>query len=303
MQAMRTARQRGYPPLSRWAIGGGVALVLSTGACRGSPPSLDQEKPPRAAPVGSASAAAAKPLGYSVGVVLVGVHNDKGWNQAHLEGIKDAVAKMPDVKIEYVDKVNPADRPNVKASQVADDLISRGARFIAFTADDYKDDALETARKYPDVTVIHISGDYAWREGRNFKDQKNLGNIWGRVEDAKLVAGCAAALSTGTGKIGYLGPLLNDETRRLVSAAYLGARHCFEKYRKKKPEQLAFKVTWIGFWAHIPGVTLDPGKVVDDFYESRFDVVMSGLDTSEGSTQLLPLAPQTFIGRRRDRGR
>jgi simple sugar transport system substrate-binding protein len=195
------------------------------------------------------------------------------------------LAKMPDVGFDYVDKVNPSDRPNVKGSQVADDLIARGARFVVFNSDDYKDDALETARKHPEVTVIHVSGDYAWKDGKNAKAQPNLGNIMGRIESVTLIAGCAAALSTETGKIGYLGPLVNDETRRIVSSAYLGAKYCWETYRHKKPEELTFKVTWIGFWFNIPGVTLDPTKVADDFYNGGFDVLLTGLDTPEAALQ------------------
>jgi len=44
-------------------------------------------------------------------------------------------------------------------------------------------------------------------------------NIMGRMEYMKEIAGCAAALTTQTGQIGYLGPLINDETRRLSSSA------------------------------------------------------------------------------------
>src|SRR5262249_47098256 len=65
----------------------------------------------------------------------------------------------------------------------------------------------------------------------------------------------------------------------------LGAKYCWETYRKKKPADLTFKVTWIGFWFNIPGVTLDPTKVVDDFYNGGSDVVMSGLDTPEAAVQ------------------
>ncbi|WP_437311384.1 BMP family lipoprotein [Sorangium sp. So ce388] len=267
-----------------------IALSLLAGACNrsstGSSPAADGSAAPGAlAPTGAPTAEAAPTAGYKVGMVLVGPYNDKGWNQAHYDGIRSVLAKMPDVSFEYVDKVNPADRPNVKGSQVADDLISRGARLVVYNSDDYKDDALETARKHPLVTVLHVSGDTAWKEGKNYKSQANLGNIMGRIETAKHISGCAAALGTETGKIGYLGPLVNDETRRLVTAAYLGARHCWETYRKKKPEELTFKVTWIGFWFNIPGVTLDPTKVADDFYSSGFDVLLTGLDTPEAALQ------------------
>jgi simple sugar transport system substrate-binding protein len=263
-----------------------AACALAWG-CQG--PSSSSGPAGSAAPGGSAAPAASAGAGqraaFTVGLVLVGPWNDKGWNQAHYEGMKDAIAKVPGTRFDYVDKVNPSDRPNVKGAQVGDDLISRGARLVVFNSDDYADDALETARKHPDVAVIHVSGDYAWKEGKNYKGQPNLGNLMGRVEAGAMIAGCAAALGTEAGKIGYLGPLVNDETRRLVSAAYLGARHCWEKYRKKKPEELTFKVTWIGFWFNLPGVTLDPTKVADDFYNGGFDIVMTGLDTPEEAVQ------------------
>jgi simple sugar transport system substrate-binding protein len=222
---------------------------------------------------------------FTVGMVLVGPKNDAGWNQAHFEGIEGAIKKVAGTKLEYVDKVNPADRPNVKGSQVADDLIAKGAKLIIFNSDDFKDDALETAKKHPNVNVIHASGDYAWKDGKNFKNQANLSNIMGRMEFGKMLAGCVAALGTETGKIGYLGPLINDETRRYTSAAFLGAKYCWENYRKRPASDLNFKVTWIGFWFNIPGKTLDPTKVADDYYNGGFDVVMSGIDTPEAAVQ------------------
>lgn len=216
---------------------------------------------------------------------MVGPKNDAGWSQAHYEGMEYVTQKQSDVELEYVDRVNPSDRPNVKGSQVADDLIAKGAKAIIFNSDDFKDDALATAKKHPDIPVIHATGDYAWKEGKNFKNQPNLGNIMPQMEYGRTIAGCAAALNTQTGKIGFLGPLINDETRRLVSAAYLGAKYCWENYRQKNPKDLNFKVTWIGFWFNIPGVTLDPTKVADEFYNGGYDVVMTGIDTPEAAVQ------------------
>jgi len=249
-----------------------AALGMLVGAC--SSPT------PTASPSAQASGNA-----YTVGMVIVGPKDDGGWNQAQYEGMQEVVQKVPGVKFDYVDKVNPADRPNVKGTQVADELIGKGAKLVIFNSDDFKDDALETAKKHPNVTVVHASGDYAWKDGKNFKNQPNLTNIMGRMEYGKMMAGCAAALGTQTGKIGYLGPLINDETRRYVSAAYLGAKYCWENYLKKKPADLKFKVTWIGFWFNIPGVTLDPTKVVNDYFNGGYDVVMSGIDTPEAATE------------------
>jgi simple sugar transport system substrate-binding protein len=254
-----------------------AALGLLAGACSSPTPTNS--------PQAEASPAASGSEDFTIGMIIVGPKNDGGWNQAHFEGIEEVTQKVPGVKLEYVDKVNPADRPNVTGSQVADDLIAKGAKLIIFNSEDFTDDATETAKKHPNVSVIHASGDGAWKDGENFKNLPNLGNIMGRMEYGKMIAGCSAALGTQTGKIGYLGPLINDETRRFASAAYLGAKYCWENYRKKNAKDLDFKVTWIGFWFNIPGKTLDPTKVADDFYNGGYDIVMSGIDTPEAATQ------------------
>ncbi|MDQ3500954.1 MAG: BMP family ABC transporter substrate-binding protein, partial [Actinomycetota bacterium] len=90
-----------------------------------------------------------------------------------------------------------------------------------------------------------------------------------------------AALTTQTGSIGFVGPLINDETRRLANAAYLGARYCYENYRGEDPNALQFAVNWIGFWFNIPGVTLDPTNVTNEFIDGGADVLISGIDTTE----------------------
>ncbi|MCJ7707531.1 MAG: hypothetical protein MUO38_07940, partial [Anaerolineales bacterium] len=147
------------------------------------------------------------------------------------------------------------------------------------------DGATEFATAHPDIPVIHASGDVAWADGLNYLGLPNMVNVMPRMEDTKQIAGCAAALTTQTGQIGYLGPLINDETRRLASSAYLGAHYCWTEVLGNDPADLQFRVTWIGFWFNIPGVTSDPTLVANDFYNSGFDVVISGIDTTEGLVQ------------------
>jgi simple sugar transport system substrate-binding protein len=153
-----------------------------------------------------------------------------------------------------------------------------------------KDSATEFAKNHPDIPVIMASGDQSWKEGEAYVDLPMMVNVMGRMEYGKMIAGCTAALTTKTGKIGYLGPLINDETRRLASSAYLGAKYCWTKYLGKDANALSFKVTWIGFWFNIPGVTSDPTQVADDFYNSGYDVVISGIDTTEAVAEAKKLS-------------
>jgi simple sugar transport system substrate-binding protein len=225
------------------------------------------------------AAATSKDLVF--GMLLVGPYNDKGYSQAHYDAGKYVEGKIPGSKMIYLDKVNVGDRPGTTPDQLAEDLLAQGATVIVFNSDDMKDAAVAFATKHPDLPVIHASGDSSWKDSKAPKGLKNLYNVMGRMEYGKMMAGCAAALTTKTGQIGYLGPLINDETRRLVSSAYLGAEYCWTKYLGKNAADLKFKVTWIGFWFNIPGVTSDPTQVADDFYNSGYDVVISGIDTTE----------------------
>jgi basic membrane protein A and related proteins len=228
----------------------------------------------------------------TVGLLMVGPYNDHGWSQANYDGVQYVVNKVPGVQMIYLDKVNPADRPGTTASQLAESLVAKGAKLVIFSSDDMSDEAVKFAQAHPDIFVIMTSGSQVWKEGKDYKDLPNMINIMGRMEYMKMVAGVAAALTTKTGQIGYLGPLINDETRRLASSVFLGARYAWVNYLHKPASTLKFKVTWIGFWFNIPGVTSDPTQVADDFFNSGYDVVVSGIDTTEATTEAVKLAGQ-----------
>lgn len=217
------------------------------------------------------------------GVVLVGPRNDHGWSQAHYEGGLYVEENLPNSRMIVFESLNPADKPEATLEGVVDDMVAEGAQLVLTTSDEFEEDTIGVAEKYPDVVFINVSGDDAWQEGQDAGEApSNLGNFMGRMEDMKAIAGCAAALATETGQLGYLGPLINFETRRLAASAYLGARYCYENYRGQNPDDLGYTVSWIGFWFNIPGVTADPTEVTNNFFDTGADVVLSGIDTTEG---------------------
>ncbi len=218
---------------------------------------------------------------FVFGMVLVGPQNDRGWSQAHYEGGQYVEEKLG-ARMIVLDRVNPADRPEITPEQAAADMIDQGAQLVFLTSDDMRDGAFLAAEQNVDVPMIWSSGDNAWEDGKDYRaDLENLGNIMGQMEFGKMIAGCAAALTSQNGSLGYLGPLINDETRRLVNSAYLGAKHCWTEVRGNNAADLSFEVNWIGFWFNIPGVTLDPTQVANEFFDGGADVVISGIDTTE----------------------
>lgn len=217
---------------------------------------------------------------FKIGMLLVGPKNDGGWSQANYEAGEYVAKNVPGVEfLEPLENIN-AGNPDITTEAAAKSLIDAGAKVVFMTTDDYADDTDKIATKYPDVTFIHTSGDHVF----SGVAPKNVGNVMGQMEWMKMMAGCAAGLTTQSGSIGYVGPLVNAETRRLVSSAYLGAKYCYENYRGMSGADLKFDVVWIGFWFNIPGVTLDPTEVSTQLIDEGKDVLISGIDTTEAIT-------------------
>jgi simple sugar transport system substrate-binding protein len=211
---------------------------------------------------------------FVFGVVLVGPEDDHGWSQAHYEAGQYVEATIPGARMVFFPSLNPADSPEATLQSVVQDMVDEGATIVFTTSDAFEEDTDGVAEAFPDVTFINVSGDNVLTG----EAPANVGNYMGQMEWGKLIAGCAAGLTTETGSIGYIGPLINGETRRLAASAYLGARYCYG-LQGGSPEDLTFTVTWIGFWFNIPGATLDPTEEVNTFFDNGADVVISGIDT------------------------
>jgi len=176
-------------------------------------------------------------------------------------------------------------------------MVDEGASVIFTTSDSFEEDTNVVAAAFPDVTFINITGSNAIQSSDVVMGEHalmhelpelpsaNVGNFNTYMELPRMIAGCAAALASETGHIGYLGALINPETRRLVASSYLGARYCADNYRDDmSADDITFEVKWIGFWFHIPGVTLDPVEVAQQMLDGGADVIISGIDTTEAIT-------------------
>jgi len=215
---------------------------------------------------------------FVFGMVLVGPQDDRGWSQAHYEGGLAVEAAIEGSRMLVFESLNTVDSPETTLRDVVEIFVSEGAELIITTSDAFEEDTSALAGDFPDVTFINVSGD----DVLTGEAPENLGNVMAQSEWSRLLSGCAAGLVTQTGQIGYIGPLINAETRRVSSSAFLGAEHCYNAYNPlAESTPLTFEVTWIGFWFAIPGVTLDPTEESNAFFDRGFDIVMSGIDSTE----------------------
>jgi simple sugar transport system substrate-binding protein len=231
------------------------------------------------------------------GVVLVGPEDDRGWSQSHYEAGQYVEANLPGSQMLVFESLNPADTPETTLMDVVEIMVDDGATVIFTTSDSFEEDTNGVAEAFPDVTFVNITGsnaimasdivegDHALEHSLPELPSANIGNFNGYMELPRMIAGCAAALTSEDGSIGYLGALINPETRRLAASSYLGARYCADAYRDDiSADDISFEVVWIGFWFNIPGVTLDPTEVATGFLDGGADVIISGIDTTEAIT-------------------
>jgi len=206
-----------------------------------------------------------------LGMLLVGPQDDQGWSQSHYEGGL-LVAEETNAELLLETNVLVED-----VAGIVEEMVQDGAEIIFSTSESFEEEALAAAAAYPDVTFIQVAGD-ATLTGNA---PSNYSNLMAQMEWGKFAVGCAAALTTEDGKIGYVGPLINSETRRLAASAYLGAQYCYENYRERDAADIDFRVEWVGFWFYIPGETRNPSRLTLSLYDDGYDVVISGIDTPE----------------------
>lgn len=177
----------------------------------------------------------------------------------------------------YVEHVNPVEHPEKSAVQFAQELVAQGAKVIIFTGYTMQADSVEFAQANPEIFVISVGGDQIWADGRNYSEIPNLANLMGRMEYGQMLAGCAAALTTQSGRIGYHDNSISDETRRLAASAYLGAKHCWSNYRGQDPAALKFRVAW----RDKPAGPTDSSQGAVDLYANGYDIIISGTYDNE----------------------
>jgi simple sugar transport system substrate-binding protein len=196
----------------------------------------------------------------TVGFIYVGPKDDYGYNQAHAEGAAGMVQKHSSVKL-----VEEANVPETTA--VAESMRSMididGATVLFPTSFGYFDPhILKLAEEYPDVQFFHAGGLY--QEGVT---PNNVGSYFGYIDEAQYVAGIVAALTSKTGKLGFIAAKPIPQVLRNVNSFTLGARSV-------KPETTT-QVVFTGNWAE----PIKEAEATNSMVDQGVDVVTCHVDS------------------------
>ena len=169
-----------------------------------------------------ACAPAANEEVFKVGAIYINSKNDTaGYTYAHHNGITTAMKSLGmdvDKQLVIVDEV-PEDKQQVAAA--IDTLVGKGAKIIFGISFGYIDAMEEAAAKYPDVIFSHGTGYKS--------NETNFNNYFGRIYQARYLAGIAAglkSLETGNNNVGYVAAHTTDyaETASGINGFALGVQ-------------------------------------------------------------------------------
>ncbi len=282
---MQPLPSKGWSRLALSAV-----AILAVAGCSTSaisaPPSTPPTNPsatPVAAPVATAAAPSATVAASTaaqtcakpkliVGAIHVGSILDAGYNEAEHDGLMEMIANVPCIKLTEAENV--PEGPNVVP--VMEEMIQvEGAKLIFPQSYGYQDFALQVAGAHPDVVFEHPSG---------YKQAKNFGTYWGGSVDLMYVEGIAAAMTTKSNKLGFVGAMPIPQTIAAIDAFELGAQTI--------NPNVTTTVIWINTWA-------DAGKetaATNTLVSQGVDVVTSIVDSPVGVVQTAEKAGIWSIG-------
>lgn len=159
--------------------------------------------------------------------VLVGPVGDAGWNYAHDQGRQYMDKMLPYVSTAVTENVPEG----AEAERVITQYARKGYNLIFATSFGYMDPTINVAKKYPETVFMHCSG---------FKTAPNVGTYFGRMYEAKYLAGLIAGRMSKSDTFGYVAPHPIPEVIRHVNAYVLGVR----EGRPNAKIHVVFTGTW-----------------------------------------------------------
>ena len=190
-----------------------VMVVLCFAAC-GNTQDADQGDKTQTATI-----AAIPKDQLKIGVIHIGDPADgSGYSYTHDLGIQGMQKNLGLSDDQIVRQLNISDSDTTAIRNAIEDCIAQGCNVIFGTSYGYMDTMEALANEHPDVIFSH---------GTGYKSNGyNLNNYFGRIYQARYLAGIAAGLKTKTNKIGYVSAYGTElaETCSGINAFALGVQ-------------------------------------------------------------------------------
>lgn len=167
--------------------------------------------------MGAANAAEFTRDDMKIGFVYIGDVSDAGYTYAHHQGTLAMQEQLGLRDDQIILKRNVSDTSPSDTETAIRELIDQGCNIVVGISFGYMETMAEMAEEFPDVYFLHCSG-YMYNDS-------NFSNYFGRIWEARYLAGIAAGLKTETNHLGYVAAFTNvQEVVYSLDAYYLGAK-------------------------------------------------------------------------------
>lgn len=180
-----------------------------------SPAPAQTEKPKEAVKVGM--------------VTDAGTINDQSFNQGTWEAILRYKADTQAIEEKYL---QPSGEQRTDYLNAINKLTDAGYKIIVTPGYKFETAINEAADKHKDVTFILIDG-LTHKGDNNFIKHDNVVCVLFNEQEAAFLAGVAAALSSETGKLGFIGGIEYPPVQRFGWGFTAGVKYAQEKYGAK----------------------------------------------------------------------
>lgn len=147
----------------------------------------------------------------TVGFIMTGNVQEKGWNRLHYEGICNACDEL-DVKLIVKEEIK---EETGQCEQAIRELAKEDVDMVILSSYGYAQEVAEVMAEYPEIAFYSESFDHT---------APNLKSYFARMYQARYLAGIVAGMQTESDSIGYVAAMANNEVNRGINAFALGVR-------------------------------------------------------------------------------
>ncbi|MDO4799855.1 MAG: BMP family ABC transporter substrate-binding protein [Bacillota bacterium] len=162
-----------------------------------------------------------------------GTIDDKSFNQGTWEGIKKYETEKGTIVAEYL---QPHGETTEDYLQAIADLVDNGTQVIVTPGFKFEQAIFKAQELYKDVKFILIDGapnDGNWEKGVTYRTDSNVAALFFAEQEAGFLVGVAAALSSKTGKVGFVGGMEIPPVQKFGWGYQAGVKYANDTYGTK----------------------------------------------------------------------
>ncbi len=162
-----------------------------------------------------------------VGLIITGSIDDSGWNGMHYSGVDSACEKLG-TKLLVKENVGEG---TGECAEAIKELADEGAKMIILSSYGYAQEVADVIEGMPHISFYGIHSE---------TKTEHLTTYFGRMYQARYLAGIVAGMQTENNRIGYVAAMPNHEVNRGINAFTLGVK-------RVNPEATVY-VEWTNSW-------------------------------------------------------